>query len=477
MNCRFPLLFLACSSLLIADAAEIRTFRSEAGKTVRARFEGLNDGKVTIRNESGQTFVMALETLDKANVDYVKTIAAELEKVSLKLNQAAGHNLATLAPFDGRPAKDLADALQLRPESQTTYGASWRLYSSFVDGYRLFNAMPYSVALYSDSAGLASHLSIVYANKGDFGNKSGFGEEHFKEGETPTEDALNKAMEKDAAAITSSITSALGEGVSQRYGEGKSRRTVTRWNWHGHAFLLSHETNEYVGLSVVPSTHADAGGKSARITDSNLKARLAKSVIRDENGDVHLSGIPMVNQGPKGYCVPATFERVMRTMGIEADMYLLAMVGESKAGGGTSVGLLLDKVRSQVYSKGRRTRDDNMKKILIRDIRRFIDDGIPVIWTMCSMPEYNQIANENTEERANAADLKEHAASMENAVAAIVAKDKPDDRHHLCMIIGYNETTGEIAVSDSWGPKFEKRWVPLPVINWVHQGDIFMILP
>ena len=35
----------------------------------------------------------------------------------------------------------------------------------------------------------------------------------------------------------------------------------------------------------------------------------------------------MVNQGPKGYCVPATFERVLRTMGIESDMYLLAMLG------------------------------------------------------------------------------------------------------------------------------------------------------
>lgn len=420
---------------------------------------------------------MPMDILSTADMAYAKAAAAELEKTILKLNQAAGHNLAAQAPFDGRDAKELASALRLRPESQTTYGASWRLYSSFVDGYRLFNAMPYSVALYSDGAGLASHLSIVYANKGDFGSKSGFGEEHFKEGDTPTEDALNEAMEKDAAAITGSINSALGEGVSQRYGEGKSRRTVTRWDWHGHAFLLSHETNEYVGLSLVPTTNADAGGKSERITDSNLKDRLAKSVIRDENGDVHLSDIPMVNQGPKGYCVPATFERVMRAMGIEADMYLLAMVGQSKAGGGTSVELLLDKVRSQVYTKGRRTRDDRIKKILIRDFKRYIDEGIPIIWTMCSMPEYNQIANQNTAARASATDLKEHAVSMEKAVAEIVAKPKPDERHHLCMIIGYNETTGEIAVSDSWGPQFEKRWVPLPVINWVHQDGVFMILP
>ena len=55
------------------------------------------------------------------------------------------------------------------------------------------------------------------------------------------------------------------------------------------------------------------------------------------NGDVILKDIPMVNQGPKGYCVPATWERAMRYMGVPADMYVLAMAGQSGAGGGTSV--------------------------------------------------------------------------------------------------------------------------------------------
>jgi hypothetical protein len=45
------------------------------------------------------------------------------------------------------------------------------------------------------------------------------------------------------------------------------------------------------------------------------------------------------------------------------------------------------------------------------------------------------------------------------------------------MIIGYNETTQEIAVSDSWGARFERRWVPVAVADWVSTGNIFMILP
>ena len=101
----------------------------------------------------------------------------------------------------------------------------------------------------------------------------------------------------------------------------------------------------------------------------------------------------MVDQGPKGYCVPATFERVMRTMGLEADMYLLAMVGQSSAGGGTSVELLLQNVRSQVYRKGRRTKDEPMKQLRIRDLRRYLDQGIPIMWTMYSVDSYNNIAD------------------------------------------------------------------------------------
>jgi hypothetical protein len=45
------------------------------------------------------------------------------------------------------------------------------------------------------------------------------------------------------------------------------------------------------------------------------------------------------------------------------------------------------------------------------------------------------------------------------------------------MIIGYNERTNEIAVSDSWGERFELRWIPTGVANWVNQEYIFSILP
>ena len=96
---------------------------------------------------------------------------------------------------------------------------------------------------------------------------------------------------------------------------------------------------------------------------------------------------------------------------------------------------------------------------------------------MCSADSYNKIANDNTVQRAKLSDWKTYAASIKEEAAKITSAPKPDDKHHCCMIIGYNETTQEVAVSDSWGPQFERRWVPLAVADWASMGSLFMILP
>ena len=45
----------------------------------------------------------------------------------------------------------------------------------------------------------------------------------------------------------------------------------------------------------------------------------------------------------------------------------------------------------------------------------------------------------------------------------------------MCMIIGYNEMTGEIAVSDSWGPRFAERWMTEEEALAVSQGRLMAI--
>ena len=461
----------------VAGASELRVFHSAEGKPLKASFEGAAGDSVTLRREDGKSFELPKSKLSQEDQTYIAEISQQAANAAKKLNDAAGHEISKGGSITGSKAEELAQSLKLKPESQSKYGRSWRLYAAYVKDYQLFGAMPYSVALYSDQAGGVSNVSIVYANKGDFGSTAGFAKDHFIGGNSATAETLGDAMSKDEATVSKALTSVLGEGKVQRYGEGASRRKIIRWDWNGSAFILSNEENEYVSLSIVSSATADNGGKSAMVKDGEVKQRLLASVVRSENGDVRLSEIPMVDQGPKGYCAPATFERAMRTMGLEADMYLLAMVGQSQAGGGTSVELLLNNVRTQVYSKGRRTKEETLKELKIRDVKRYLDEGIPIMWTLCSMESYNDIADKDTVKRKAVTDWKAYAAEIATQNSDYVKKAKPEANRHICMIIGYNEATQEIAVSDSWGPRFELRWVPVSVANWASCGGIFMILP
>jgi len=94
---------------------------------------------------------------------------------------------------------------------------------------------------------------------------------------------------------------------------------------------------------------------------------------------------------------------------------------------------------------------------------------------MYSTDEYNKIADERTRARAQAAD----AAAWKKALAESRKGQKPlkpdRDHGHVCMIIGYNKETGEVAVSDSWGPHFEERWVLGAEAAQLSQGEMMII--
>ena len=117
-----------------------------------------------------------------------------------------------------------------------------------------------------------------------------------------------------------------------------------------------------------------------------MRSRVESRVEKRPNGDVILKEIPMVDQGPKGYCVPATWERVMRYMGVPADMYVLAMAGQSGAGGGTSLEAIRDGAWQSIVAAGRSIAREQVR-IDAQSIARYIDKGLPIIWGMFSTEE------------------------------------------------------------------------------------------
>jgi predicted peroxiredoxin len=184
----------------------------------------------------------------------------------------------------------------------------------------------------------------------------------------------------------------------------------------------------------------------------------------------------MVDQGPKGYCAPATFERAMRYMLVPADMYLLATAA-TKPGGGTNTRMLAESAKRIVRSKARRIKDLDLEKDLkIRRVKTYIDKGVPILWCMRSLVDYNQIANKRTKERSSISDFSKWKEEIaEEAESEAPGMENIESNHHICMILGYNNTTNEIAVSDSWGKRYELRWIHIDIAKAVTSRGGFVI--
>jgi hypothetical protein len=96
---------------------------------------------------------------------------------------------------------------------------------------------------------------------------------------------------------------------------------------------------------------------------------------------------------------------------------------------------------------------------------------------MYSLEEYNKLANSNTEKRKQVEDWAAWSETVGKQNEKFEGLDPTPENHHICMIIGYNEETEELAVSDSWGARYELRWIPMGLAEWVHSDGLFMILP
>ena len=103
----------------------------------------------------------------------------------------------------------------------------------------------------------------------------------------------------------------------------------------------------------------------------------------------------------------------------------------------------------------------------LENIPRHIDLGLPMMWRFQSTPEFQQTVNRHTAERNEISEEDKKSGQREMTTAG----------GHICLIIGYNLETGEIAISDSWGPKFAERWVPIEEIQQVSyaRGGMYVI--
>jgi hypothetical protein len=357
---------------------------------------------------------------------------------------------------------DVAARLRWRPESRTTTDSSFRHYAGSSE--RMLGARPFSLAFYG-AAGKATEISMVFANKGD----AVTGKVNNR-----TVAEVKKQIAADAREIEVRLTAELGPPKVAQFGTSvRTREQVRRWDWNGHSILLAAPNGEYVAVRIVPTAVAD-GEAIQRVTGADLQARLKTRIERRPNGDVVLKDIPMVDQGPKGYCVPATWERALRYVGIPADMYVLAMAAQTGTGGGTSLDAMRAAANDIVQRNGRRLVTSG-GRLTTESVARFIDKGLPILWGMTVVPTVNESISNRTVQRRTVTDWEAYRQMLKpwRRAAGRIRRDPKNG--HMCMIVGYNSGTGEVAISDSWGPQYAERWITEEEANAISDGQFTVV--
>ena len=456
-----PLFLVALATAL--HPLQGTSISNNAGTAIEVEILNIEPERIHIRLQNGTDTWFDRDQLSAESQQSISQIETKEQSAFETINALFGIQLLSDNNLWDDQPNTVAQRLNWPPESKTDTQSSYRDYPSAK--YRILETRPYACALYGVN-NQATLLSIVFANKGDF-----------KFSNVPTEDeieAMQDAIELDEDNLVERISNALGKPEKQSFGTGRGiKQRIQRWNWMGHAFLLASQEGEYVSLRIMRSEAADNKGRSEKFSDAALRKLTTENIITRPNGDVLIGNIPMVNQGPKGYCVPATFERYLRYMQIPADMYLLAMAGQTEIGGGTSLRAIINSVDGYISSQSR-TMKALSEPIKVRTIQKYIDKGLPIIWTMFSSNAYNQYANQRTKDRTAVTDWDAWARTTKaNARSTELIKDIMSG--HACLIVGYNKATGEIAVSDSWGPSFNERWISAEQAEQVSQGSLYLI--
>lgn len=437
---------LMCTLACLALMVDARTWTDTNGRKVEADVIRVNPNHtVVLKTSQGKVVTVPFTTFIEEDVDELESILSlpfTPHRVSWQeMNALFGIEIWQDPLLWDDPTVNTAERMQLKKESKTDFMENHRSYP--LGKKKVLSEPSFTSVLYGGKEYVES-LSFVFLNQGDMPK--------------PVTDHISKdRIEEIAELIEASgmrvhdvLEPVLGEPKRDTLGKGQLREKVWRWDWNTHAIMLTMQDGKYAALRIMPAERADRAGRIEKLKGNELKQRMASCVERRDNGDVMISNIPMINQGPKGYCSPATWERYLRYIGIPADMYLLALAAGTGVGGGTSSRAMTAATGDLLSAQGR-DREYVQGPITPSNIAEHIDQGLPIMWRLLSTPQFQREAMANTARRNG----KEFKMKKNNSGQS----EDSGSGGHICLIIGYNKKTGEIAISDSWGPRFAVRWV------------------
>ena len=295
-------------------------------------------------------------------------------------------------------------------------------------------------------------------------------------------------FEKKMAAWKEKLDKKLETRSSPRAQQGTVAMTGWTWKKGDTGVVLEGSINksekrvEFLRLRVLSLSAAKSEPRTMA-----RRGTFAANVKKDPDGFTWIQGVPMVDQGEKGYCVVASIERVTRYFGADMDQHEMAQLANTSDRGtsGDAMEKAFQRVTGKVHlrtlkhiefdmkqmekdirgynrvakQKSVKTFDEDPKEFMIdpryfwqsvnkdafremkrgqptyehfeRKIKEYVDQGIPLCWTLY--------------------------------LGMFKEKDIPQvGGGHMRLIIGYNFDSPnpeehKIYYTDSWGEGHEKK--------------------
>lgn len=380
--------------------------------------------------------------------------------------------LFTKAPKDLKPAGRGFEWLSDKQDAMRADAGRWSLFGEKVG----------EIVMRGDTAKLATVTVSIY-NRGDDGEIS----------------------PKELESRFDSWKKRIGDGLKNP-GEVYSQRSAVNlkgWMWKTDkaAWLLESsvsrgpngQTAEFIRLRLASLETAGTKAQVAR------RGTLTERVIRKDNGDVYIDGMPMVDQGQKGYCAVATAERVARYYGLDVDQHEMAQLAQTGENG-TSLSQMEEALkrvtgRLHVSTTKRFDYDVNQYNEDIRDYNSAAKRAdAPKYEPDPNLIDPSSLLRAVKPEVYLAAKIKQSGFKRFNArIEEYIEKGIPvvwslqlgmfkeegipqTGGGHMRLIIGYNKKTGDILYSDSWGAGHELKRMPAGQ-GWAMTMALFTMAP
>jgi len=325
----------------------------------------------------------------------------------------------------------------------------------------------------------------------------------YNRGDSTADPGNSAEFESMVKVFKDTISAHVGTQAVDRGKDASSavKAMVLAWNKAPITYLLEYSYQkelknpgkafrpEFIRLRVAPvPKQASLGASIASGNNPVARNSLISNLAKAANGDVFIKNVPMVDQGPKGYCVVATAERVFKYLGLDVDQHEMAAVANSTSSHGTNPEAMVEALKKLT---GR-------LKVHIRELQPWNYTDFNKL-----ISDYNRAAKKNKKREVNIAgmrnidlgaiyssfdpeSLKESRTApgkgaftkFQREVAGAIDRGVPlmwsvelglfkegnlPQSHggHMRLIIGYNLKSGEILYSDSWGAAHALKRMPM----------------